>query len=170
MRYYVTIDGVEVVVALDGDQARVGDRTFLAHLRAVPGTPLCQLQLGQQHRAVVLERAPEGGWLVQLDGVRHEAQVLDQRTRHMQGLTRQGERRGGAVALRAPMPGLVVRILAQSGQRVAAGQPLVVLEAMKMENELRAGSAGVIREILVAPGQAVEKGQRLIELSEVPIP
>ena len=62
------------------------------------------------------------------------------------------------------MPGLIVRINAAIGDVVGAGQGLVVMEAMKMENELRAQSAGKVKNILVTPGTAVEKGTLLIEL------
>jgi pyruvate carboxylase subunit B len=62
------------------------------------------------------------------------------------------------------MPGLVVRVNVQPGDEVQAGQGLVVMEAMKMENELRAPAAGRVRAILAAPGTAVEKGAVLIEL------
>ena len=61
------------------------------------------------------------------------------------------------------MPGLVVRIPVNAGDAVSAGTGLVVLEAMKMENELKAPSATVVKSIRVAPGEAVEKGQVLLE-------
>jgi pyruvate carboxylase subunit B len=62
------------------------------------------------------------------------------------------------------MPGRVVELLVEVGQEVASGQGLVVLEAMKMENEILAESAGVVRQILVEPGQAVEAGDPLLEM------
>jgi propionyl-CoA carboxylase alpha chain len=61
------------------------------------------------------------------------------------------------------MPGLVVRIEVQVGDAVQAGQPVVAMEAMKMENELKAETAGVVRRIAVEPGTAVEKGTLLVE-------
>jgi biotin carboxyl carrier protein len=67
--------------------------------------------------------------------------------------------RGGS--LLAPMPGLVVRVLAEAGTTVAAGQPLVVLEAMKMEHEVAAPAGGVVTELRAAAGQQVEAGQVL---------
>jgi pyruvate carboxylase subunit B len=67
------------------------------------------------------------------------------------------------------MPGLVVRVLVQPGQRVGPGQGLVVLEAMKMENELRATAPATVGSILVDPGQAVEKGQVLVEFDHPPL-
>jgi pyruvate carboxylase subunit B len=62
------------------------------------------------------------------------------------------------------MPGLIVRVNVQPGDAVQAGQGLVVMEAMKMENELRATAPGKVRSIAVRPGTAVEKGALLIEL------
>ena len=60
------------------------------------------------------------------------------------------------------MPGRIVRVLVGVGDRVAARQPVVVVEAMKMENELRSPRDGVVTEVLVAPGAAVESGAVLI--------
>jgi pyruvate carboxylase subunit B len=62
------------------------------------------------------------------------------------------------------MPGLIVRINVVPGDTVEAGQGVVVMEAMKMENELRATSAGKVRSVDVAPGTAVEKGALLVSL------
>jgi biotin carboxyl carrier protein len=61
------------------------------------------------------------------------------------------------------MPGLVVRVAVEPGQQIEPGMALVVLEAMKMENELRATAAGVVKTVKAKPGQAVEKGQVLVE-------
>jgi len=65
------------------------------------------------------------------------------------------------------MPGLVVRIPVAEGQRVAAGAGLVVVEAMKMENELKAAHAAVVLKIHIAPGSVVEKGAVLVTLGSV---
>jgi biotin carboxyl carrier protein len=70
--------------------------------------------------------------------------------------------RAGQEFVAAPMPGRIVRVLATVGREVAAGAPLVVIEAMKMENELRATHAGKVAEVLVGPGDAVEGGAKLI--------
>jgi pyruvate carboxylase subunit B len=62
------------------------------------------------------------------------------------------------------MPGLIVRVNVKVGDTVQAGQGIVVMEAMKMENELRATAAGIVRSVEVAPGTAVEKGALLVAL------
>lgn len=66
--------------------------------------------------------------------------------------------------VRAPMPGLVVKVLVEPGEVVQKGQGLVILEAMKMENELRAPAAGTVHRVHIQSGQAVQKNQALIEL------
>ena len=68
----------------------------------------------------------------------------------------------GAASVKAPMPGRIVRVLVGVGDRVAARQPVVAVEAMKMENELRSPRDGVVTQVLVAPGAAVESGAVLI--------
>jgi biotin carboxyl carrier protein len=70
----------------------------------------------------------------------------------------------GPVTLQAPIPGRLVKVLVKADDAVTAGQPLLVLEAMKMENELRAPRAGVVATVHVNEGAAVETGQALISL------
>jgi pyruvate carboxylase subunit B len=62
------------------------------------------------------------------------------------------------------MPGMIVRLNVKEGDQVRAGQGLVVMEAMKMENELRAAASGTVLRVLVSPGNAVEKGAILLEM------
>lgn len=69
-----------------------------------------------------------------------------------------------SVRVRAQMPGKIVRVLVKSGDRVAKDQPLIVMEAMKMENEIRSPSASIIAAVKVTEGQAVESGADLVLL------
>lgn len=69
-----------------------------------------------------------------------------------------------ANAVTAPLAGSVARVLVDEGQEIAAGEVLLVLEAMKMETEITAPAAGTVSKVLVAPGDAVQGGQALIEL------
>jgi pyruvate carboxylase subunit B len=163
MKYIVSILGREIEVEVDGEQVTVAGRAYAASLRVVPGTPVRQLLLDGHSEALALEADGGGRWALTRRGERFEAEVLDERTRHIRSLTGGSERARGPAVLKAPMPGLVVRIQVEAGQTVAAGAGVVVLEAMKMENELRAAAAGVVRTIRVRPGEAVEKGQVLVE-------
>ncbi|WP_438467039.1 acetyl-CoA carboxylase biotin carboxyl carrier protein subunit [Streptococcus pluranimalium] len=71
----------------------------------------------------------------------------------------------GADALAAPMPGTILKVLVNVGDSVSENQPLMILEAMKMENEIVASSAGTVSAIHVSPGQAVNPGDGLITIS-----
>jgi biotin carboxyl carrier protein len=104
-----------------------------------------------------------GRWIVTVRGERWETEVIDERTRNIRSLTGAAVRPQGPGVLRAPMPGLVVRVLVEAGQVLAVGSGVLVLEAMKMENELRAHAAARVRAVRVRPGEAVEKGQVLAE-------
>jgi biotin carboxyl carrier protein len=73
----------------------------------------------------------------------------------------------GPAHVTAPMPGLVVSVLVKPGERVAAGTPVAVVEAMKMQNQLFAHGDAVVREVRVAPRQSVEAGQVLMTLAPV---
>jgi len=163
MKYIVGIAGREIEVEVDGDRVTVGGATRRAALRAIAGTPTRQLLMDGHPTAVSMRSDGRGQWVLQVRGDRWEAEVLDERTRHIRSLTAGAERHRGPVTLRAPMPGLVVKVLAEPGQAVAVGAGLVVLEAMKMENELKAPAAGVVGVVLARAGQAVERGQALVE-------
>ena len=164
MKYYVRVNGQEIEVSVDGDQVTVGGRTMTASLEAVPGSPLRHLVIDGHSFAIPVEPKGRGEWTLMPRGERFDVEVVDERTRHIRGLTSTGDRRSGPAALKAPMPGLVVRVQVEVGQRVTAGTPVIVLEAMKMENQLKAPSAAVVTAVHVSAGEAVEKGRVLLEL------
>lgn len=165
MKYFVTVGGLEFVVEVEGENLLVDGTPVDAHLSRLAGTPLRHLLLGAESHALILESAGRGSWQAERFGERWEVEVVDERARHIRSLTGAGQKAAGPPVLKAPMPGLVVRVLAEVGQRVQAGAGLVVLEAMKMENELRAASDGVVKAVHAVPGKAVEKGQVLVEFA-----
>lgn len=168
MKYFVTLGDREVEVIIDGEQVTVDGRTVIVHQTSIPGTPLHQVMIDGRTLLLPLERLGPGRWSSTAWGERREAGVLDERARHIQGLVRQAEPQAQGGVIRAPMPGLVLRIPVAVGDAVAAGQGVLVLEAMKMENEIKAAGPGVVAAIPVQPGQAVEKGQVLLQMGPVP--
>lgn len=166
MRYFVQIGGREVTVDLEADGVRVDGELVPALLEPLPGTPLRQLRMGEQTLAFAVESGERGVWHLSTRGERWEASVIDERTRHIRSLTGEGRQRAGAGEVKAPMPGLVLRVLVEPGQRVEAGSGLLVLEAMKMENQIKAPAAGVVEAVRVGPGKAVEKGQVLLVIGD----
>ena len=94
-------------------------------------------------------------------GQRFEVKVEDERERLLAGLVHAGAH-SGEMAVQAPMPGLVVGVPVEQGASVQAGETVVVLEAMKMENDLSAPLAGIVKEIRVNKGQTVDQGEVLV--------
>ncbi len=167
MKYTVTIEGREFEVQVDGDQVSLNGRSMVASLVPVPGTPLRQLLLGDRsHTYAVLDSGES--WTVARGGEASLAEVEDERARRLRRLTGGGDRKQQGGAVRAPMPGLVVRVEVQVGQVLVPGTGVVVLEAMKMENEIATQSGGTVTAVHVEAGQAVEKGTVLAEVSTQP--
>jgi biotin carboxyl carrier protein len=113
---------------------------------------------GSMHDIVVETAATPGHRVVHLQGLRLQATV-DTR---MPRASAAGGLANGPLRVVAPMPGKVVRVPVQPGDRVDARQPVVVIEAMKMENALSAGRPGIVRDVLVQEGMSVEAGRPLV--------
>ena len=171
MKYVVEINGERVHVELDGSTAVVNGERFNVNLQAIPGTPVRLVRIGEAVHRLTSRRQPQdgrGAYTLDVDGFRYEVLTLDERMRAIRDLSAKSEAAAGPAPLKAPMPGLVVRIAVAVGDLVSAGQALVVVEAMKMENELRATVPALVTAIRAVQGIAVEKGAVLIELGPLP--
>src|SRR5258706_2570203 len=171
MRYFVTIDGQEHVVEITelpgGEQSA---RILPSGESDIGGTPI-QAEVAKTDAGVTVKLAGRVYDLV-LDGdlpnltvwasgKRASVQVESARMRPEGALHgRSGEASDGAVV--SPMPGKVVKVLVKEGDQVEIGAPMVVVEAMKMENELSAPRAGVVQKVHVKPGDAVDGGALLV--------
>jgi pyruvate carboxylase subunit B len=170
VKYTVILDGQSLEVEIDGDHVTVAGQVHAASLGIIPGTPLRQLLIDGRPSTLAMESLGRGRWALAPGGERWEVEVLDERARHIQSLSGGADRPPVSQVLKAPMPGLVLRVHVAAGQQVVAGAGLVVLEAMKMENELKSTAAAIVRAVRVKPGEAVEKGQILVEFEAVPSP
>jgi len=165
VKYIVEIAGERVAVELDGDTVTVNGESVRASLAEVEGTPVRLVTIGDEmHRVLAHRTGTRGRYSLSLDGHRFDVEALDERTRTIRDLSAASAASGGPAPLVAPMPGLIVRVAVEAGDEVRAGQPLVVMEAMKMENELRSPAAGRVRTVPARVGAAVEKGALLVEL------
>ena len=165
MRYFVTIEGREIEVDLRSDVPHVDGRPVEAELAQVPGTPLRHLLVDDRSLALVARSDGDGSWDLHLNGDRLEVEVVDERTRAIREMTGQSAAAAGPRPIRAPMPGLVVQVAVEAGDTVEPGQTVAIIEAMKMENDLKAESGGVVSEVHVAVGEPVEKGSVLVEFA-----
>ncbi len=166
MKYVVRLNHERKSVTLGPDGVSYEDATPAhAELSDIEGSPIRMVKIGTQvYRVVARRRQGRGRYTLWIDGYRFEAEALDERTRAIRDLSAATTGPVGPAPVRAPMPGLIVRINVKVGDKVQAGEGLVVMEAMKMENELRATAPGTVRSVEVAPGTAVEKGALLIGL------
>ena len=167
MKYSVLVNGETLEVEVDHDSVRFGDRRSPARILDVdgPATPVRMLTIGEEmHRVQLRPGESRGQYTLWIDGFRFDVEALDERTRAIRDLSAATAKPSGPAPLVAPMPGMIVRVNVGEGHEVQAGQGLVVMEAMKMENELRAATAGTVKRVHVAPGTAVEKGALLLEM------
>lgn len=165
MKYFVTVGSEEVEVDIDGDQVRLAGRAVRAHLERDAHSPELRLIIdGTVHRLAV-DGHVDGAWRLVEQGAVRDLPTEDERSRHIRSLAGAGKSASSGGILKAPMPGLVVRLDVAVGDQVVAGTPLVVLEAMKMENELKSTLSGVVTAIRVDVGAAVEKGATLLEIA-----
>ena len=166
MKYVVDLNGLRSEVTVDGESVTLDGHTAPARIEEIETTPVRLVTIGSEvHRVVVRRGSSRGAYILWVDGFRFEGEALDERTRAIRDITAESERSSGPASLTAPMPGLIVRVSVAAGDSVQAGQGLVVMEAMKMENELRAHGAGTVKAVHVEAGKAVEKGTVLVEFS-----
>jgi len=165
MKYIVSIGDQRVAVEAAPDSIELDGQRVSAQLADVPDTPVRVVRIGDEvHRVVLRRRLGRGHYVLWIDGYSYDVEALDERTRAIRDLTAAARGPLGPAPIIAPMPGLIVRTMVTVGESVTAGQGLIVMEAMKMENELRATGAGIVHRVNVSPGTPVEKGAVLIEL------
>lgn len=139
--------------AVDCDLLAAGDARFL--------------RIGNHSYDVTSLRpdAENGGYTIRLNGVSLHVSVEDEHAALLNALGVEKATRLHSSTLRSPMPGKITRILVREGELIEAGQGVLILEAMKMENEIKAQAAGIVKAVRVSESEAVEKNAILIEIS-----
>lgn len=167
MKFVVRIDGHEKTVFINEN-----DGHYNVEIDGKPVTVDCRsfgtrdhLSMLIDNESYVIETAPtnpdEGRYYARVMGRHYDLEVLDE----LLVAVKEGEAAAEAAGVHtvvSPMPGLIVDVKVEPGDTVEAGQPLVIMEAMKMQNELAADVGGVVREILVGPGQGVDSQTPLV--------
>jgi biotin carboxyl carrier protein len=164
MRYHVTIGQRTHEVVVEPGQVLVDGVPVDARLAGPAGSKVLRLRVGTSTHRLIPERSDDGVRTFHLGGRRIVAEVVDERTRAIQAMAGGAATAQRAASVRAPMPGLVVKVEVAVGDEVVRGQGVAVVEAMKMENELLAETDGRVVEVRVSPGETVEKGQVLVDL------
>jgi biotin carboxyl carrier protein len=165
MRYLTTIGDKTYTIDINQDGEVVIDSVKRSlDLRSIDDDGLYSLLL-DNHSFEALVEEGDGEYRVLINGVLYYAQVADERAKRLAEAAGAFTPTSGEVNIKSPMPGLIVAVPVVEGQKVAKGQVVVVLESMKMENELKAPREGTVSSIKVQPRQAVEQNQVLIVLS-----
>jgi biotin carboxyl carrier protein len=170
MKYYVTVQGQEFEVQLvhtpEGElRARVDGQDIRVDLDEIEPERRYSVLLDEISHDVMVDLDPRRLHL-QVGGHRLDARVEDERERMARRIGASMPR--GPATVIATMPGILRGVLVKSGDPVEEGQALVILEAMKMENEIAAEQPGVVREVKVAVGETVESGAPLLILDPPP--
>jgi biotin carboxyl carrier protein len=188
MHYVATVGERTYTIGLQEDghqrEATLGDNRLTVDWRPVGGAALStgiddrdeaghySLLLGAQSFDVFVQPVPaddEDGtsrvFEVYVRGQVYRVRLADERARTLASLAG-GAHASGDANIRAPMPGLVSHVLVEEGAEVQRGQAVVVLEAMKMENDLPAPRAGVVKSLRVSKGQAVNQGDLLAVIGD----
>jgi biotin carboxyl carrier protein len=161
--YRVSVDGDNIEIGIDqSGQLSIEGKTVEADIRQLGASQYSALIDGRSFTLMVT--GTSGKFQVLHGSLSHEVVVETERERLMQAYNRTAKTAAPRTEIRAPMPALVIRIEVSVGEKVEPGMGLMVLEAMKMENELKSHVAGTVREIHATQGKPVEKGELLLVL------
>lgn len=164
MKYITSIENWDFEIeVIDENHLRIGDRLLQVDFESVSGQPVFSLILdGKSYESYVYQGDED--WQVLLRGRLYQVQVEDEREKRLRAAAGGSIAESGEFHLKAPMPGLVVAVSVNEGQEVEKGQVLVILESMKMQNELKAPRGGRVERIRVKPGESVEQKQTLLSV------
>ncbi len=167
MKYIAQVDGTtyEIEITPEGS-ITVNGVSVEADLLQVGPLGLHSLLMDHQSYELVVEEQ-QRGYRVTLGSNTFTVDVADERQLRMESSRADVSAGDGDLPINAPIPGLVVKILVEEGQTVALNAPLIILEAMKMENEIRAPREGVVKNIVVEVGQSVEGNSQMMVLGSI---
>jgi biotin carboxyl carrier protein len=164
MKYITTVEGKQYTVeVIDEKHVSVNGKMYEVDFESVSGQPVYSLILdGKSHESYIAHG--DENWQVLLRGRLYPVTVEDEREKRLRAAAGGGVAESGEFILKAPMPGLVVAVPVGEGQEVKKGQVILILESMKMQNELKAPRDGVIQRIKVKAGESVEQKQTLLSV------
>ncbi|MCI0453286.1 MAG: hypothetical protein L0Z51_13070 [Candidatus Latescibacteria bacterium] len=169
MKFTVRVDGTEKVLHVSRDGAGyridVDGRVLNVDARTFGDKDAFSLLI--DHKSYLVEAAPvrpeRGEYFARVLGRHYDVEVLDELLVAVRDAERAREHTG-AFTVRAPMPGLIVQVRVTAGARIAVGEAVVVMEAMKMRNELASDVAGVVTSVTVSEGDKVDSQTPLVTI------
>ncbi|MBU6336072.1 MAG: biotin/lipoyl-binding protein [Chloroflexi bacterium] len=165
MRYLTTIGEKTYKIDINRDNEVVLDDVPQGlDLRPIDDAGLYSMLIDNKSYEALVEET-DGEYRVLINGVLYHVQVADERAKRLAEAAGAFTSTSGEFQMKSPMPGLIVAVPAAEGDVVKKGQVVLILESMKMENELKASRDGTITSIKVQPRQAVEQGQVLLTIA-----
>lgn len=164
MRYITTIDEREFTIeVIDDRHVNINGKIMEVDFESISGQSVYSMLIdGKSYEAYVYEGEDE--WQVLIQGRQYPAKVEDEREKRIKNTAGGKGEHTGEFQLKAPMPGLIVAVPVGEGQQIEKGQVLVILESMKMQNELKSPRSGKVERIKVRPGESVEGRQLLLSV------
>ena len=166
MKYFATVNDEEFVIEVDhDDHITVNGEPYEVDFHQTAEAGVASLLLNNRSLEAFVEEREEA-WEVLIHGEVYMVKVEDERAHRL------AQARGTAVAvtgeatISSPMPGIIIAVSVKEGDAVTKGQKVVILESMKMENELTAPRDGVVMRVAVKAGASVEKGQVLLVIGD----
>lgn len=166
MKYFATVNGKEYTIEIDGeDRVLVNGQAHEIDFQQLTETGTLSLLLDNRSlEAIVNSR--EDAWEVLLHGDLYTVYIQDERSYRLAQARGTLVEETGELIIRSPMPGVILEVLVEPGEQVAKGDKVIILESMKMENELRSSRDGIVRRVQVTKGDSVEKNQNLVIIGE----
>lgn len=165
MKYTTTVGGRTFIIDVNrDDQVTVDGQTLPVDLFAIDQATAFSLLLDHDSHEVLVNEQ-NGGYQVLLSGHLFNVRVEDEQTQQLARASRGFAPGSGEIQVKAPMPGLIVAIPVTEGQAIQKGDVLVVLESMKMENELKAPRDGSVSSVRAQSKQSVEYNQILVTIT-----
>lgn len=165
MKYYATVDDQEFVIEVRKNQILVNDEPLALDFQQMPGSGVTSLLINNRSLEAVVEEQ-DGQWQVLIQGDLYSVTVDDERSRRLASARGVLGHADGEAVIASPMPGIIIAVPVAEGDDVQKGDKVVILESMKMENELRAPRDGRVTQVKIKAGESVEKSQVLLVISE----
>jgi biotin carboxyl carrier protein len=166
MKYIATVKDQEYTIEIDSDRGILIDGVpHEIDFRRLPSGGVTSLLMNNRSISAVVEEM-EDFWDVLIEGELYAVKVQDERAYRLERMRSSGLTVNGEAMVTSPMPGIIIAVPVAVGDMVRHGDKVVILESMKMENELRAPCDGVVTHVLIAAGASVEKDQPLVGISQ----
>ena len=166
MKYIATVRDREYVIEIDPDRGiLIDDEPQEIDYRRLPSGGMSSLLMNHRSIWAVVDERNEL-WDVLISGELYSVRVQDERAYRLEHMRTTGVEVQGEITITSPMPGIIISVPVSVGDSVEQGEKVVILESMKMENELRAPFDGVVTYVHVTPGESVEKDQQLVGIRQ----